>query len=376
MNNKYDVIISGAGPSGSLLGYLLSSQNIKTLVLEKEKFPRFKVCAGGLQHRAAALIPFGVTEVVEKKIKGIYFSYKARKVFNRRYFQPFIYTVDRSMFDQYIALKAQTAGCDFKYQCPVKDFQVEGQKVVVSSPRGVYQSKILVGADGIRGAVHRKIVSGSPVYKILGYDFELQPHLLTSKLDMDDSISIDFGGIKNGYAWIFPRNRSISVGIGGPIYEARSIKKYFSLFLKHHALFRGVKPISKIFAQCIPVRASGTPLCGYRVLAVGDAAGLGDAFTGEGLYNGFFSSILASESIKTSLARNNFSFQDYYEKITDTVYQDIRISKAFSRLFFLFPLVMYNILIKNDKIFEVCCKFIRGERSYRSLVKKLKFLNY
>ncbi|MGM0365782.1 MAG: FAD-dependent monooxygenase, partial [Actinomycetota bacterium] len=148
MNNKYDVIISGACPSGNLLGYLLSSQGIEALVLEKERFPRFKVCAGGLQYRAAALIPFEIVEVIEKEI-----------------------------------------------------------------------------------------------------------------------------------------------------------------------------------------REAHTPLSGYRLLAVGDAAGLGDAFTGEGLYNGLFSSIMASESIIASLSKNNFSFEDYREKIADNIYEDIRISRAFSRLF-------------------------------------------
>ena len=74
MSEIYDVVISGCGPSGSLLGNLLSQNNIRTLIIEKENFPRKKICAGGIQHRTLSLIPFKITDVIEKVIYGVYFS--------------------------------------------------------------------------------------------------------------------------------------------------------------------------------------------------------------------------------------------------------------------------------------------------------------
>ena len=70
MKKEYDVIISGGGSSGSLLGLLLAKNNIKTLIIEKEKFPRFKICAGGIQYRASKLIPINIDNVIKNTIYG------------------------------------------------------------------------------------------------------------------------------------------------------------------------------------------------------------------------------------------------------------------------------------------------------------------
>ena len=68
MDEIYDVIISGGGPSGSLLGFLLSSKNINTLIIEKEIFPRYKTCAGGIAHRILKILRGGRTykDVLDK----------------------------------------------------------------------------------------------------------------------------------------------------------------------------------------------------------------------------------------------------------------------------------------------------------------------
>ena len=124
-------------------------------------------------------------------------------------------------------------------------------------------------------------------------------------------------------------------------------------------------------AQCIPVREEETPLCAYRVLAIGDAACLGDGFSGEGLYNSFKSSIIASESIKKSLNSSNYYFKDYRDMIIDDIFRDIKISLFFSRVFFTYPLFFYKLLKNNDRFFSLCCKVMRGEREYSDISKKL-----
>ena len=95
MESRYDVIISGAGPSGSLLGFLLSQNNIKTLVIDKKNFPRYKICAGGLQDRILELIPFDINSMIHKSFESILFSLKGRDNFSRIYGKPIIHTVDR-----------------------------------------------------------------------------------------------------------------------------------------------------------------------------------------------------------------------------------------------------------------------------------------
>src|SRR5450830_1127232 len=148
MKKIYDVIISGAGPSGSLLGYFLSKKNINTLILEKEKFPRYKVCAGGIQWKALQLLPFDITEVIEKKIYGIYFSRKLKDIFYKKYPEPLIYTLDRIKLDDFMSKKALSSGCSINFNEKVRDFEINNDEVKVHTEKNVYFSKILVGADG------------------------------------------------------------------------------------------------------------------------------------------------------------------------------------------------------------------------------------
>ncbi len=335
-----------------------------------------KICAGGLQYRTADLIPFSLDALVEKNIQAINFSYRSKKIRKRRYHQTIMYTVERSGFDHFLALQAEQAGCDYRYGYRVMDFDIAEKKITVSTTEGCFEAKILVGADGINGAVHKKLLLGRPLYKILGYHYECRAVGWDKKFEADDHIALDIGGVNRGYAWIFPRKKGVSIGIGAPLAEAKKMKHYFNFFLKKYALLPQTDDPFKIFAQCIPVRGADTPLCSHRLLSVGDAAGLGDAFTGEGLYNGLFSAFLASECIQKALKKNHFTFDDYHRKVYDQIYGEIKISMAVSKIFFQFPLLMYNILIKNDKIFETCCRFLRGETNYRRLAKKLKFLNY
>lgn len=376
MSHKYDVIISGAGPSGNLLAYLLASNDIKTLVLEKKLFPRLKICAGGLQYRAAQLLPFDISPVVEKTIYGIYFSYRAQNIVNRIFDDPLIYMVDRKIFDQFLAQKAQEKGARYRYKCPVTGYKTHNYGVTVDTPEASFEGKVLVGADGIRGLVHRTLISSGQLFKIIGYEFQLGREGLNKILDLDNNASIDFGGIRKGYAWIFPKKDYLSVGIGGPYQNAAYIKEYFKKFLSGYALFKGVDTVFKLYGQCIPVKKSSAPVSKYRILAVGDAAGLGDAFTGEGLYNGFRSALLAYHSIKSALDAGSYDFNHYSQEIGDSLYEDIRISMLFSRLFFLFPYLIYNILKKNDKMFKTCCQVLRGEKSYQQLARKIRFLRY
>jgi geranylgeranyl reductase family protein len=373
MESRYDVIISGAGPSGSLLGFLLSQNNIKTLVIDKEKFPRYKICAGGLQDRILELIPFDISCTLHNSFKSILFSLRGCNHFSKKYGSPIIHTVDRKEFDHFLADKAVDNGCNIKFGEEVIDFENNNSSVTVRTEKKKYNTKILIGADGIRGLVHRRIRGKAGILRILGYELEKKCHP-DEDLEIKKHIGLDFGGTKRGYLWAFPKKDSISYGIGGPVDTAIPMKKYFRQYLgKDKFGNNGSEP--PVMAQCIPIRKEETPLCGERVLLVGDAACLGDAFTGEGLYNSFRSSHLALESIVAALKRSEYSFKGYREAVIEDIYRDIKISLTFSRIFFTYPLFFYKLLKTNDKFFGLCCEVLRGSKKYSDISGKLNLFN-
>ncbi|MCJ7471392.1 MAG: FAD-dependent monooxygenase, partial [Actinobacteria bacterium] len=157
MESRYDVIISGAGPSGSLLGFLLSQNNIKTLIIDKKIFPRYKICAGGLQDRILELIPFDINSIIHKSFESILFSLKGRDNFLKIYGSPIIHTVDRREFDHFLAERAADNGCSIRFGEEVIYFESNNSGIIVKTEKYKYNTRILIGADGIRGLVHRRI---------------------------------------------------------------------------------------------------------------------------------------------------------------------------------------------------------------------------
>jgi len=405
MKKFYDVIISGAGPSGSLLGYFLANKNIKTLILEKENFPRYKVCAGGIQWKVLQLLPFNIEEIIEKKISGIYFSRKLKDIFYKKYHEPLIYTVNRAKFDNFIVNQALNSGCQINFKEKVIDFSVEKDQVKIITKENVYFSKILVGADGAGSIIFKKLNKNKKIQKIIGYETEEPLNKFSFYQSFDDNLLLDFTGIKKGYLWIFPKNDYLSIGDGGPVNDVLNIKKYLLWFLQNYSnklknsnLFqssvinesvkKGKKSPSfneaefgnesemqkKIYAHFIPVRNDNSFLSDYRVLVTGDAAGFGDGFTGEGLYNAFLSSNIAFESIVNALANRNFSFYDYFEKINNKIFENIKLSLLISKIFFSSPTFYYKLIKNNDRLFNSCARILRGEKTYSDVVNKLKLI--
>jgi len=366
MESRYDVVISGAGPSGSLLGYFLSREGINTMIVERQEFPRYKICAGGLQHRSLALIPFDIKKVIQKSLNGILFTYKGKDSFKRRYNASVIHTVDRREFDKFLADKAIEGGCEIAFDEKVIGYEHVKGGLKINTDKRSLQAKVIVGADGIRGTVHRHLTYGSKILKILGYELEKKASQL-EKEKYGDSVGLDFGGIKKGYVWAFPKKDIISYGIGGPFSSAVYMKRYFNQYLNRS----GGMDTSRIMAQSIPIKTEQTPVCGSRVLAVGDAACLGDGFTGEGLYNALRSSRIAARSIRDALSSSTFDFEDYDKQIRDEIFEDIKMSLTFSRIFFLYPLFFYKLLKTNKNFFILCCQVLRGEKKYSDIYGKL-----
>ena len=388
MEKKFDVIISGCGPSGSLLGSLLAQQNINTLILEKELFPREKTCGGGLRHRALKLLPFNASEAIEKTIYGIYFSLRNNDIILKRYEEPLVYTVVRSAFDSLLSTYAIKKGCTINFGEKITDFKVFKNFITVKTDKNTYSAKILAGADGSRGIVHKNLNRAKKVNRILGYETNLQikpsVHNVESISDsrgfnfnLSDNIRLDFRGTKKGYCWVFPKKESISCGIGAPFSEAVKIRDYLRRFISE--FYFSSNPNAghlKISAHGIPVSNGSNPVCNYRLVALGDAACLGDGFTGEGLYNCFKSSVIASECIKDSLKNSNFTFLNYAERIEAEILSDIRASLLFTSVFYRSINLFYRLIIRDEKIFSACCKILRGEKTYKNIAARLNFYRF
>ena len=145
---RYDVIIVGAGPAGSTAARHCGLKGLKTLLLEKEKIPRYKPCAGGITFAAVKELDFDIPEeLIERKCHGMRIHFKKCK--NRVTEEhPLVYMVTRSVFDEYLVEKSVAAGAEIRDSETCISVATDREKVSISTSKGEYRANIVIGADG------------------------------------------------------------------------------------------------------------------------------------------------------------------------------------------------------------------------------------
>jgi flavin-dependent dehydrogenase len=156
MNRGYDVIVVGAGPGGSTATRFCARAGLKTLLIEKERLPRYKPCGGCLSLKTVQLLDFDLSTVIENMVYGVKFTYRLRDPFSIQSREPIAFLVMRDSFDQFLVERALEEGAEI----------VEGEKlagardrdgcVEVETSKGEsLRCQYLIGADGAGSTVAR-----------------------------------------------------------------------------------------------------------------------------------------------------------------------------------------------------------------------------
>ena len=153
MQRNFDVIIVGAGPAGAVLASELAQKGIRVALVEKERLPRYKCCAGGLSVRAVNLLNLDISDVVETEITGATFTYAGTRQYSRQESRPVGYTVMRDKFDYLLVKRAEMAGAVVFQGHETRRVTMDDEGVQVFTSAGDFRSKFVVGADGGGGMV-------------------------------------------------------------------------------------------------------------------------------------------------------------------------------------------------------------------------------
>jgi geranylgeranyl reductase family protein len=343
---EYDVIVAGAGPAGSTVGYELSRMGYSVLILEKEPLPRDKLCAGGIPRRILKLIDLQDSQMVEDRVTRVEFTFRQKERFVLDSPGPLVYTVNRRNFDEMLTRRAQAAGCQVRDGEPVQGLNKSRSLLWVSTPRGEYGARILVGADGVSGAVaklghfrrKRQIIS------------TVQSELRMDPEDFDryrGRIWIGFGWVRYGYAWAFPKRNHLSVGMGAAVGGGRG-RDFRSAF---RFLLRSLFPQH----QNVPVASFPISLGGIkqnlvqgRMLLVGEAGSLVHPVTAEGIYYAIKSAQLAAGVIDDFLRGRASSLQPYQRLVNEKMGSFFRKSRIFSGLFYGLPHLSFKMFVEGN----------------------------
>ena len=376
-----DVIIAGAGPAGSIAAYELARSGIRVLLLEKSAFPRYKVCGGGLTHKIIKEIPFDITEIIETVIHTIRFSSKFQDVFSRTSPEPLIYCTMRSKLDHYLVEKAIRAGAKIHFLQQVTEVKNEHDTVSVITKGDHFRSRLIIGADGPASIVARSLGLRLDIEQGLAWEAEIMTDPEILKM-YSDTVFLDWGTFPGGYGWVFPKNDHFSVGVGGPARLSKQMMPYFEKFLDYLD-FGGSQqsavsiqpPVSSIQSPItlslkswpIPVRIKKGNFYSDRAIVVGDAAGLTDSLTGEGIYYAIRSGKLAAAACASLFQGQCNALKIFNDQVNDELMTELLEGKKIKHIFNTVPLKIHCFVRDYDRAWEAFRKVLRGERSYKDV---------
>jgi geranylgeranyl reductase family protein len=367
LKQSYDVIIVGAGPAGATLAYELAKREMGVLVLEKEKLPRYKCCAGGVTSKTAKLLDFDISEVAEDIIYEVSFTFNLGSPYLGQHSQPLIYTVMRDVFDHFLVQRAQQLGAVLMDGHKVTQIQVSADWVEISTTDNIFRSRLVVGADGAYSVVARELGMGRNIQYLVGIESEIvvaEEELAKWK----SRVQIDLGCIPGGYAWVFPKRNHLSVGAGCLDSKARHLNRHHQKFL--NSLGIGSYTIARSSSHLIPTCTKGKLIWQDKALLLGDAAGLTDPLTGEGIYNAIQSAQLAAPVIENSLLRGKVGLQDYQQIVERKILSELRIARKLSKFFVRFPHLTFGMLNRSDGAWKALHNLMLGEIDYAGIKGK------
>jgi geranylgeranyl reductase family protein len=290
----FDVLVVGGGPAGSTTAYRLAEAGASVLLVDKATFPRDKPCGGGLTVRAVRQCPVDPSPVVEAEVDVLELRFRFGDAVERRAAEPVIRMTQRRRLDAFLLDAARERGVEVR----------EGTTIDVTHA----PADVVIGADGANGTTARVFGLGRGIVHGVAYEGNI-PYGVLSKEHYGHRAVVELGQIPGGYGWVFAKGDHVNVGVGAWQSEGPRIRDHLARVCLAHDL--DPERLENIRGHRLPLRRPGARVACERALVVGDAAGLIDPVSGDGMYECFVSSKLATAAVLDLLGGRASSLEPY-----------------------------------------------------------------
>ena len=386
---RYDITVVGAGPAGATAALKLGSVGARVLLLEKAKsFPREKPCGGGITARALRRLPHLREVLGEISVNALSKMYlESPDGTGMEYVDgqgaPLLYLVRRIEFDAALFRRA-AAVSDVAMGATVTRLDRDADGVRISCADGrEFETSIVLGADGANSVVAR--MSGLRTGEVHGqYAVDMMEETPYSDLDTKyrDRVTLLLTLPSSyGYGYIFPKETHINLGFGsGPEYFVENVRGRAK---EHHLEFvEAMKRRGFAMGESRPenYRAFPIPISGPidrtftdRILLAGDAAGMVNAFSAEGIYFAMVSGDLAADAALAAIRAGRFDDRQmggYQTAWEAEIGGELRHSVAIQRRLFTQP-GRVDALMRRAKadaeLLRLLCGYAMGFATYEEL---------
>ncbi len=371
----YDAIVVGGGPAGSTTARCLARAGASVLLLDGARFPRDKPCGGGVTVRAALEQDMDLSPVVERTVRGVRFCLRLGPAFERRYEEPLTYMTQRRQLDAYLVEGAAAAGAVFHDGESVRALEAVPtggsglslpHAVIVRTRQGSHSGRAVIGADGANGVVGRTVGLRPRTEEAVALEGNVPcPDGVPEA--WQEVAAMDLGGLAGGYGWVFPKGDHLNVGVGAWRYAAFTLRPKLGALCRRY----GFDPegLEGLRGHHLPVRVPGSTVARGPVALVGDAAGLVDPLSGEGIHMAFLSGRLAAEAVLRFLAGEAEDLSAYRRAVDRRLQPELTAARKLQELFQFAPPPYVALVRHSDRFWRFLCQLMRGERTYLDFLR-------
>lgn len=284
----FDLIVLGAGPAGAAAAITAAKGGLTVALVDKKRFPRDKLCGGGLTGRAMGHYQriFDRPEPqidIAKRDRFAFYAFGENLGLSEDV--PPIHLIMRHAFDATMVADAVAAGAaDYTGQ----PAHLDPDSLTVTLPQHCLTAALVIAADGVNSPTAKTLFGEAFDRDEIGFALEVESPDVTP----DTALRIDFGAAEWGYGWQFPKANGTTIGLGGVMRRNPDMKAALAGYMAR----LGTDPELKVKGQFLPFGQFRKVPGRGRILLAGDAAGLVDPITGEGIAHALHSGELAAQA--------------------------------------------------------------------------------
>ena len=354
----YDVVIVGAGPAGCACAYQLRDSKLNIAIIDKETFPRDKICGDGLS--ADVVNQF---YRIDPKLAESFEAYEkmlpsnGARLYapnnacldvgytNPRFGKAAGYICKREDFDNFwFEQIRKLENVDIYENCSVNTVSTSDSETTLNTEKITFKAQFAIGADGAHSVLSKQLTS----FKIDKDHYSAglrQYYTGVTGFHPGNHIELHFyNELLPGYFWIFPLpNNQANVGVAilsSEISKSKiNLKQKLDEIIQNHPnvkdRFKNAKPIENMNGFGLPLGSKKRSISGNRFLLLGDAASLIDPFSGEGIGNAIRSGRIAADHIIEAFEKKTFDskFNLAYDKeVYNKMWVELRLSHSLQKI--------------------------------------------